>query len=48
MDRRDLIGAAGSLGLGPLRGAGHHEDLFRVTKTGYEPLHPVGDPLVIV
>jgi Xaa-Pro aminopeptidase len=29
-------------------GAGHHEDLIRVTKTGYEPMHPEGDPLVVV
>jgi Xaa-Pro aminopeptidase len=29
-------------------GAGHHEDLIRITKTGYEPLHPEGDPLVVV
>jgi Xaa-Pro aminopeptidase len=29
-------------------GAGHHEDLFRVTKTGFEYMAPPGDPLVIV
>jgi Xaa-Pro aminopeptidase len=29
-------------------GAGHHEDLIRVTKTGYEPMHPEGDPLIVV
>ena len=29
-------------------GAGHHEDLFRVTKTGLEYMAPPGDPLVIV
>jgi Xaa-Pro aminopeptidase len=29
-------------------GAGHHEDLFRVTKTGFEFFGPPGDPLVIV
>jgi Xaa-Pro aminopeptidase len=27
---------------------GHHEDLIRITKTGFEPLNPLGDPLVIV
>ena len=29
-------------------GAGHHEDMIRVTRNGYEPMHPEGDPLVIV
>jgi Xaa-Pro aminopeptidase len=29
-------------------GCGHNEDLFRVTKTGYEPLNPESDPLVVV
>ncbi len=29
-------------------GASHHEDMFRVTKTGFENLGPPGDPLVIV
>jgi Xaa-Pro aminopeptidase len=29
-------------------GAGHHEDMLRVTRNGYEPMHPEGDPLVIV
>ena len=29
-------------------GAGHHEDLFRVTKTGFEYMAPPGDPLVII
>ena len=29
-------------------GAGHHEDLFRVTKTGFEYMAPPGDLLVIV
>ena len=29
-------------------GAGHHEDLFRVTNTGFEYMAPPGDPLVIV
>ncbi len=29
-------------------GACHHEDMFRVTKTGFEYLGPPGDPLVIV
>ena len=29
-------------------GAGHHEDMIRVTRVGYEPMHPEGDPLVIV
>jgi Xaa-Pro aminopeptidase len=25
---------------------GHHEDLIRITKTGFEPMNPLGDPLV--
>ena len=29
-------------------GACHHEDMFRVTKTGFEYMGPPGDPLVIV
>ncbi len=29
-------------------GAGHHEDMIRVTRNGYEPMHAEGDPLVIV
>jgi Xaa-Pro aminopeptidase len=29
-------------------GAGHHEDLVRITATGFEPLATLGDPLVIV
>ena len=29
-------------------GAGHHEDLFRVTKTGFEYMAPPGDPLVFI
>jgi Xaa-Pro aminopeptidase len=29
-------------------GACHHEDLFRVTKTGFEFMAPPGDPLVVV
>jgi Xaa-Pro aminopeptidase len=29
-------------------GGGHCEDLFRVTRTGLEPLNPVTDPLVVV
>ncbi len=29
-------------------GAGHHEDMIRVTRNGYEPMHPEGDPLVVV
>ncbi len=29
-------------------GGGHNEDLFRVTKTGYEALNPESDPLVVV
>jgi Xaa-Pro aminopeptidase len=29
-------------------GSGHNEDLFRVTRTGYEALNPESDPLVIV
>jgi Xaa-Pro aminopeptidase len=29
-------------------GAGHNEDLLRVTKTGYEPLNAISDPLEIV
>jgi Xaa-Pro aminopeptidase len=29
-------------------GAGHHEDMIRVTKTGYDPMHQEGDPLVVV
>jgi len=27
---------------------GHHEDLIRITKTGFEPMNPLGDPLVII
>ena len=29
-------------------GTGHNEDLFRVTKTGYEPLNSEQDPLIIL
>ncbi len=29
-------------------GGGHNEDLFRVTRTGYEALNPESDPLVVV
>lgn len=29
-------------------GGGHNEDLFRVTRTGYEPLNPESDPLVVI
>ena len=29
-------------------GSGHNEDLFRVTRTGYEALNPESDPLVVV
>ncbi len=29
-------------------GAGHNEDLIRVTKTGFEPLNTIGDPLIVV
>jgi Xaa-Pro aminopeptidase len=29
-------------------GAGHNEDLIRITKTGYEPLNEESDPLVVV
>jgi Xaa-Pro aminopeptidase len=29
-------------------GAGHNEDLIRITKTGYEPLNAESDPLVVV
>lgn len=29
-------------------GAGHNEDLIRITKTGYEPLNTESDPLVVV
>lgn len=29
-------------------GCGHNEDLFRVTKTGYQALNPESDPLVVV
>jgi Xaa-Pro aminopeptidase len=27
---------------------GHHEDLIRITRTGFEPLNPLGDPLVVI
>jgi hypothetical protein len=26
---------------------GHHEDLIRITKTGYEPMHTPGPALVV-
>ena len=29
-------------------GAGHNEDLLRITKTGYEILNDPGEPLVVV
>jgi Xaa-Pro aminopeptidase len=29
-------------------GAGHNEDLIRITRTGYEPLNEESDPLVVV
>ena len=29
-------------------GGGHHEDLIRVTKTGYEALAGEGEPLIVV
>lgn len=27
---------------------GHHEDLIRITKTGFEPMNELGDPLVVI
>ena len=27
---------------------GHHEDLIRITKTGFEPLNELGNPLVVI
>jgi Xaa-Pro aminopeptidase len=29
-------------------GAGHNEDLLRITRTGYEILNDPGDPMVVV
>jgi Xaa-Pro aminopeptidase len=29
-------------------GAGHNEDLIRVTKTGFEPFNAISDPLEVV
>ena len=29
-------------------GSGHNEDLFRVTKTGYEPFNTERDPFIVL